>query len=214
MKRKLILRTRFALGDTVQFTAAVRDLHRCYPGTFLTDVRMPCGEIWNYTPHLCHLDENDPDVEVIDCELPLIDWSNQVPYHVLEGFIDDLNRQLGLHIRCTEFKGDIHLSPGEKRARSPVHALAGARIPYWIIVAGGRHEMTIKWWDSDRYQAVVDQFKGRIQFVQAGGGSDFHPKLRGTIDLRGKTSVRELLKLMYHAQGVVCGVTGDRKSVV
>lgn len=206
--RKLILRTRFALGDTVQFTAAVRDLHRCYPGTFLTDVRMPCGEIWNYNPYLCHLDENDPEVEVIDCELPLINWSNKVPYHVLEGFIDDLNRQLGLHIRCTEFKGDIHLSPAEKRARSPVHELAGADIPYWLIVAGGRHEVTIKWWDTERYQAVVDHFAGRIQFVQAGSGSDFHPKLRGTIDLRGKTSVRELLRLMHHAQGVVCGVTG------
>ena len=206
--RKLILRTRFALGDTVQFTAAVRDLHRCYPGSFLTDVRMPCGEIWNYNPYLCHLDENDPEVELIDCELPLINWSNKVPYHVLEGFIDDLNRQLGLHIRCTEFKGDIHLSPAEQRARSPVHKLAGADIPYWIIVAGGRHEMTIKWWDTERYQSVVDHFAGRIQFMQAGGGSDFHPKLRGTIDLRGKTSVRELLRLMHHAQGVVCGVTG------
>ena len=206
--RKLILRTRFALGDTVQFTAAVRDLHRCYPGTFLTDVRMPCGEIWNYNPYLSHLDENDPEVETIDCELPLINWSNKVPYHVLEGFIDDLNRQLGLCIRCTEFKGDLHLSPAEKRARSPVHELAGADLPYWLIVAGGRHEMTIKWWDTERYQAIVDHFAGRIQFVQAGGGSDFHPKLRGTIDLRGKTSIRELLRLMHHAQGVVCGVTG------
>ena len=206
--RKLILRTRFALGDTVQFTAAIRDLHRCYPGTFVTDVRTPCGEVWNYNPHLTHLDENDPEAEILDCELPLIDWSNKVPYHVLEGFIDDLNRQLGLHIRCTEFKGDIHLSAAEKRARSPVHALAGADIPYWIIVAGGRHEMTIKWWDAGRYQAVVDHFAGRIQFVQAGGGGDFHPKLRGTIDLRGKTSVRELLRLVHHSQGVVCGVTG------
>ncbi len=206
--RKLILRIRFALGDTVQFTAAIRDLHRCYPGTFVTDVRSPCGEVWNHNPYLTHLDENDPEVEILDCDLPLIDWSNRVPYHVLEGFIDDLNRQLGLHIRCTDFKGDIHLSAAEQRARSPVHALAGADIPYWIIVAGGRHEMTIKWWDAGRYQAVVDHFAGRIQFVQAGGGGDFHPKLRSTIDLRGQTSVRELLRLVHHSHGVVCGVTG------
>ncbi|MCI0746021.1 MAG: hypothetical protein L0Y58_11495, partial [Verrucomicrobia subdivision 3 bacterium] len=58
------------------------------------------------------------------------------------------------------------------------------------------------------YQEVVDHFKGRIQFVQVGGASDYHPKLNGTIDLRGRTAARELLQLIYHCQGIVCAVTG------
>jgi hypothetical protein len=34
-----------------------------------------------------------------------------------------------------------------------------------------------------------------------------HPKLEGVIDLRGKTDLRQLVRLVYHAQGVLCPVT-------
>ena len=33
-------------------------------------------------------------------------------------------------------------------------------------------------------------------------------RLEGVIDLRGKTSVRQLVRLVHHAQGVLCPVTG------
>lgn len=39
--RKLILRNFQSPGDIVMLTAAVRDLHRTYPGEFITDVRTP-----------------------------------------------------------------------------------------------------------------------------------------------------------------------------
>jgi len=35
---KLILQNHQAPGDILMLTAAVRDLHRCHPGKFLTDV--------------------------------------------------------------------------------------------------------------------------------------------------------------------------------
>src|SRR6185503_5345813 len=34
-----------------------------------------------------------------------------------------------------------------------------------------------------------------------------HPRLNGVIDLRGQTSLRELIRLVYHAQGVLCSIT-------
>src|SRR5205814_992692 len=34
-----------------------------------------------------------------------------------------------------------------------------------------------------------------------------HPRLEGAIDLRGKTSLRQLVRPVYHAQGVLCPVT-------
>lgn len=206
--RKLILKSLYGLGDTVLFTSAVRDLHRCYPNQFITDVRTPCGELWNYNPNLRHLNEDDTDVEVIECKMPLLAWANQVPYHIIHTFIDNLNEQLGLEIKCTEFKGEIFLSQKEKAARSPAASLAGEEIPFWIVVAGGKHDLTIKWWDAGRHQEVVDHFRGRIQFVQVGDRGNFHPKLRGAIDLRGKLTVRELARLVYYSQGVLCGVTG------
>jgi hypothetical protein len=77
-----------------------------------------------------------------------------------------------------------------------VHEVTGADIPFWIIAAGGKYDITIKWWALERYQKVVDHFQGRIQFVQVGAEGNHHPKLEGVIDLRGQTSLRELVRLV------------------
>src|SRR5258706_6787323 len=85
--------------------------------------------------------------------------------------------------------------------------MVGEDIPYWIIVAGGKYDYTIKWWHFRRYQKVVDHFLGKIQFVQVGETGHFHPPLHGVIDLRGKTNLRQIMRLVHHAQGVLCPVT-------
>lgn len=188
-------------------TAAVRDLHRSYPGNFLTDVRTSCPPLWENNPHITPLEEDDPEVEIIECHYPLIHQSNQRPYHFLHGFIHFLNEQLFLDIKPTEFRGDIYLSKEEQVAPSPVEEIVGKNLPYWIIISGGKQDYTIKWWDQNRYQEVVNHFHGRIQFVQVGGAGHFHPELEGVIDLRGKLDMRQLLRLVYHSDGVVCPVT-------
>jgi FkbM family methyltransferase len=205
--RKIILKNGFALGDVVLMTAAVRDLHLCYPGQFQTDVRTHFPDVWDFNPHLTHLEERDPDVQVIQCQYPLIDFSNSRPYHVIHGYIDFLNRILGLDIKPTAFHGDIHLSEDERNWASQVHELTGSPIPFWIVSAGGKYDITIKWWSTDYFQSVVDHFKNQIAFVQIGEFGHHHPKLRGAIDLRGQTSVRELIRLVHHAQGVLSPVT-------
>ena len=60
---KLIFQNAQSPGDIVMLTAAVRDLHCCYPGQFQTDVRTSCPALWLENPHLTPLDENDPEVE-------------------------------------------------------------------------------------------------------------------------------------------------------
>ena len=105
-------------------TAAVRDLHLCYPGQFVTDVRSACPELWENNPNLTALAEGDPGVELIECSYPIINHANQRPYQCLHGFIEFLNATLHLSIKPTRFKGDIHLSdqdslPGTTRASRP-----------------------------------------------------------------------------------------------
>jgi ADP-heptose:LPS heptosyltransferase len=73
--------------------------------------------------------------------------------------------------------------------------------------AGGKTDFTIKWWDSRRFQQVVQHFANRILFVQVGEKNHHHPKLNGVVDLRGKTDLRQLVRLVHHAEGVVCPVT-------
>lgn len=204
---KLILKTQFSLGDVVMMTAAVRDLHRCYPNQFQTDVRTHFPEVWENNPFLTCLSASDPEAQVIDCRYPLINHADFRPYHCLHGYIDFLNQKLGLRIVPTEFRGDIHLSAEERQWASQVHELAGSDIPFWIIAAGGKFDISIKWWSTERYQKVVDHFRGRLAFVQVGEWGHHHPKLQHTIDLRGQTSVRELIRLVHHAQGCLCSVT-------
>jgi Mannosyltransferase putative/Glycosyltransferase family 9 (heptosyltransferase) len=203
--RRLILKNGQSPGDIVMLTAAVRDLHKTYPGQFLTDVRTPCPALWENNPYLTPL--ADDDAEAIECEYPLIHRSNDAPYHFIHGFIEDLNRKLGLGIRPTTFRGDIHLSDLEKSWMSQVQEIVGAPTPFWIVVAGGKRDYTAKWWSPARYQEVVDSFRGRIQFVQVGSLEHEHPGLRGVIDLRGRTDLRQLVRLVHHAQGVLCPVS-------
>jgi hypothetical protein len=205
--KKLVLRCRYTLGDVVLLTAAVRDLHQCLPGSYQTDVRTGFPEVWEHNPHLTPFVDYEPGLQVIDCDLPLVERSDHAGKHALCGFLDFLSDQLSVNLRLTDFRGDIHLSAEECDQGSWLARLTGHEIPYWILNAGGKHDCTVKWWNPVRFQAVVDHFKGRIQFVQVGRMEDWHPRLRGVIDLRGRTRVRDLVRLVHHADGVVCGVT-------
>jgi ADP-heptose:LPS heptosyltransferase len=205
--RKLLLTNYQAPGDVVMLTSALRDLHLCHPGEFLIDVDTDCPELWENNPYLTPLDRKDPDVQVVECRYPLIEFSNKRPVHFVHGFIENLNHQLGLSIRPTRVAGDIHLSTEEKLGPSPVEEITHAPIPYWIIVAGGKFDCTIKWWHFRRWQTVVDRLRDRIQFVQVGAGQHYHPLLRGVLDLRRRTSLRHLVRLVHHSQGVLCPVT-------
>jgi ADP-heptose:LPS heptosyltransferase len=201
--RKLILTNFQSPGDIVMLTAAVRDLHHCYPGEFETDVRTSCAQLWENNPYLTPLPSLDPGVETIACEYPLIHRSNQEPWHFLHAFISFLNELIGLRITPTAFKGDIHLSVTEKSWVSQLQEITGDCVPFWIVTSGGKFDYTIKWWDVARYQAVVDHFRGRVLFVQVGELKHYHPPLTGVVDLRGKTDLRQLVRLVYHAQGLV-----------
>jgi ADP-heptose:LPS heptosyltransferase len=205
--KKLILRNFQSPGDIVMLTAAVRDLHLGYPDQFLTDVRTPCPALWDNNPFITKLHEHDPGVTVLDCHYPLIHRSNHAPYHFIHGFIAHLNETLGLAVTPTLFRGDIHLTTQEKSWISQVQEILRRRVPFWIVVAGGKRDFTTKWWDHQRYQRVIDHFADRILFVQVGESGHEHPPLRDVIDLRGRTDLRQLVRLVYHAQGVLCPVT-------
>ena len=205
--RKLILQNNQAPGDILMLTAALRDLHRAHPGKYVTDVRTSSPDLWRHNPWVTPLREDDPEVERLPCHYPLIHRSNAEPVHFLHGFTAYLGERLGVRIAPTAFKGDIHLTREEKAEEPLVGRLTGEARPYWVMVAGGKFDFTIKWWPTERYQAVVDHFRGRVRFVQVGLAEHHHPALRDVLDLRGRLSLRELVLLMHHAAGVVCPVT-------
>lgn len=193
-------------GDILMLTAAIRDLHYSYPGEFLTNVITNHDHIWENNPYLYPLDKGSGDVLVIDIHYPLINQSNECQYHFIHGFRKEIEKRLNIQIEPTYFRADLHLSDLEKSWISQVEEI-GIKDNFWIMVAGGKHDTTCKWWNPDGYQEIVDHFQDRITFVQCGAESDWHPKLKNVINLIGKTDLRQFIRLIYHSVGVVCPIT-------
>ncbi len=200
----LLVRNPFSLGDIVVLSAAIRDLHAAYPSRFLTGIECDHPDVFFANPHAA---EVGPEARILDCAHVKLDRSGQAGHHYLQAYIDLFNKQLGTAIALTEPRGDLHLSHDERRWYSELYNYCGRELPYWVVCSGGKFDLPVKWWGHDRFQSVVDRFRGRIQFVQVGAFGNHHPRLEGAIDLRGQTTTRDLIHLIYHAEGVLCGVT-------
>jgi ADP-heptose:LPS heptosyltransferase len=203
--KKVILKTGLSPGDVIMLTSAVRDLKKAHPN-FQIDVRTPAMQIWQHNPYLTNLDEKDPEVNIIKVEYPLIHRSNTGPFHFIHGYRMFLEEALGIKIPAGEFKGDIHLSPQEKTWISQVEEMK-IKDDFWIVMSGGKYDFTAKWWSPVELQKVIDHFRGKILFVQCGEKGHFHPELKSTINLVGKTDTRQFIRLVYHSSGVLCPIT-------
>ena len=218
----LILLQRQALGDVVVMTALVRDLHLLYPGQFRT---MPStsfsNAVWAYNPYISRVPRPPGSQAVTMHYGEQFKAAKSRRMHFMEGYIEYFNAVVGarhdVKVRLTKPKPDLYLSRAE--AAAPPR---GLKRPYWVMMAGGKADMPTKWWDRLSYQAVVDGLQGRVNFVQCGGRSDYHANLSGTVNLVGKTTAREFIQVIAHADGVVCPITAamhiaaafDKPSVV
>jgi len=205
---KLILRNFQSPGDIVCMTAAVRDLKNSFPDWFKVDVRGPCPALWENNPHLEEIHEKEYGVITLKMEYPLIHRSNTGPYHFIHGFRKFLEEKLGIVIDAGEFKGDIHISDKEKSWFSQIYEMKGKDIPYWILDAGSKTDFTAKQWERTKFQEVVKALP-EVTFVQIGESGHRHKPIEGdnVIDLIGRTDLRQFIRLMYHAAGVITPVS-------
>ena len=197
--KQLRLRCDLSPGDVLMLTAAVRDLKSTYPNQFRVNVATTGMQIWENNPYLDALDESKT-IRNINVRYPLIHQSNQRPIHFIEGYARFVSDALSAPFEIQQFRGDIHLSEYEKLIPPPVET------PYWIIVAGGKHDFTAKWWNPSSYQAVVDAVP-EVNWAQCGEAHHWHPPLRGVTNLIGGTNLRQFIHLMHWAEGVVCPTT-------
>ncbi len=164
-----------------------------------------------FPKHNFKITKLNKDLEIINCDYDgdypaSINHSNENAYHFLHAYAQDLNKKLRINIKTTKFKGDIYINDEEKSWISQLEEM-GITKKFWILIAGGKFDFTTKWWNPFRYQEIVDHFKGKILFVQCGEKHHFHSPLKNTINLIGKTNIRQFIRLMYHAEGVICPVT-------
>jgi ADP-heptose:LPS heptosyltransferase len=102
-----------------------------------------------------------------------------------------------------ELRPYVFLSEEEGRAGKVVPR---PQIAVQTSSLSARYPMLNKLWPPERFQVVADALKDDFDLVQVGAPSD--PQLRGALDLRGKTSVRQTAAILSASRLFVGLVSG------
>jgi len=198
-----------APGDALILTAVIRDIKKFFPYLNLY-VQTKAPELFENNPY-CTVLKPDEKFVGVRAQFDYRQELNRSPFessHFLSAGYKLVERMFKVKVPCTDFFPEVYLTDEEKDYK-PTDK------PYWVIVCGGKTDFTTKWWNPEYAQKVVDSFKGQYEFVQLGAtNSDakaypqhVHFPLNGVVDLIGKTSVRQLLSIIYNSEGVICPIT-------
>lgn len=198
--RKIILRQHQSPGDLLTLTRALADLKQSYPD-WQVDVRTPANEIFENNPHITPLKEG----EIIDVRYDEIHECGWRQEHWTDAYRHDLEKKLGVKIKKTGILPELWISDQEKSWINQVETTFGWKGDFWVINAGRKPDNELKQYH--RWQEVVDilnQYWGRkVKIVQIGHPDHIHPELKGTLNLIGKTDLRQLIRLIYWARGTI-----------
>ncbi len=206
VKQKFRLSHDMAPGDIISMTGLVRDIARAYPGVYDVSVETPHRAVWANNPYLAPKGDTKSGKYIRLTYGGYIRKAAKEPVHFLTAWHRNFEDQTGLKIPVTEPKPDLHLTADEANNR-----LVSGR--YWVVVAGGKLDFTTKHWSYARHQKVVDGLlRCGIPVVQAGSLSsgpppNRHPVMEGAINLLGKTDLRQFMRLIAQADGVICSIT-------
>lgn len=200
---RLVLNHDRCPGDIVTMTALVRDIALTFPGRFQISVDTPAKDIWKHNPYVQPREKEKPVRWVRLTYGEGIKQASKECVHFLTAWHTNFAHQTGIKVPLTLPKPDLHLSPEERETR-----LVAGR--YWVILSGGKHDFTTKHYVYGRHQQVVDALRAmNIPVVQAGAADrgHYHPRLNGALDLVGKTTLREFMRLIAQSEGVICTIT-------
>lgn len=188
-------------------TAAVYSLARAYPDRWRIGVRTTAMAVWEHNPDIATFAE-DAEVRDIEMHYPSINQCNHSHAPFLAGYTQFLAATLEVPIPLVTNRPMLYLSEAEKGWMNQVaEAVGGRKVRYWLVNAGVKQCYTAKQWPVEYYQTVIDRTRHQVEWVQVGERSHDHPDLRGVIDLRGQTDLRQLIRLAWHADGGLGPVT-------
>ena len=207
---KLPLRNLRRPGDVIAMTASIRDLQRQYPMQFDVSVHSFYPELFEGNPHVVSATKVGVDAEPDGCLAMSPDaiggGTRQGKMHYIEAYHRQISNYANKPVTCGRLAPDLHLGREEMASwPGPIYGHYGFTGKYWVVFSGGAKEPDVKWWPTEYYQAVVDAFKDTTVFVQAGAKNGHHPPLDGAINMVGKTTLRQLMRLMYWSEGVISG---------
>src|SRR5262245_50927316 len=189
-------------------TAGVYSLQKKHPGKFVLAVDTTANELWEHNPDVVSLEKaRDLGAEEVQTHYPLVNECNQRAVHVLQGYCDFFEDSLGVRVPLLVNHPVVYLSAQERSWMPQVQEHTHRPTKYWLIGAGRKSDFTAKFWGSDNCQGVVDRLRGKVLFVQVGSTEHYHPPLKNVLNLVGKTDLRQLMRLCYHADGGLGGTT-------
>jgi len=147
--------------------------------------------------------------EEFDVQYDAINEAGSSGIHFSNAYHLSIEKLLGVKYKQHSLLPEVHLTDEEKNWISQVEQDSGYRGKYWIINAGYKGDYTLKNWGYTNWMELVHLLKNDVQFVQVGEANPdhTHTPLPGVIDLVGKTSLRELIRLTHHSEGAVCHVS-------
>jgi len=118
------------------------------------------------------------------------------PYHIIVEMCQRASIRGEIEVRPY-----LTLTPGElKRGR-----LSEKQVAIQSSGMSAQFAMRVKEWFPDRFEKVVDALRGQFDFVQIGARED--PPLKGALDLRGKTTLRQTAAILANSV-VFVGLVG------
>jgi hypothetical protein len=204
-ERKFILEFKLAPGDVSMLSSLVRDIKLNYGDRYLVDVRTNFPAIWRHNPYLTSMGKKDKGVEYMRMKYvkQLKSAHSGKQFHFCTAFHKDFEEKTKIHVPVLFPKPDFHFSDYEKE-----NPLIKGR--YWIVVNGGKTDMSTKWLCETRLQAAVDRLREfGLRFVQEGATKRLchHPPMKNVFNVIGHTSVRDLMVNILHAEGMICTIT-------
>lgn len=176
------------VGDNIICTGAVANVRACFPDIFF---KMPLSH-----SEICLYNEDyviDPMMYVPLGKITygsLDDEQHGRNGNVVEGFTKSLCGLLGLPmVPITTRVPILHLSEAEREASKRWNGK---------ILLNANCQTVSRSKGYPHWQEVVNRLKG-YDIVQIGGNQakDISPNLRGVYDMRGKTSLRDLIVMVY-----------------
>lgn len=194
--RRITLDNSLCSGDCVVATMAIESFASEYRGRFKLAVNAHNNQrIFENNPHLTQLDRKDSEFH----RWTYTSWigeSTRRPIHFGEAYTQSLGKILGVNLTLNTNRPHLYLSAEEM---SRPRLIDG---DYWVMVTTSKNDFQTKRWLPEHWQRVVDLLPD-VRFASVGLSKHNYVPVSGVIDLVDKTSLRELMLLVYHSKGGV-----------
>lgn len=187
------------VGDAVALSALVRDLDRLRPGCRVAVTASRAADLFRHDPRVVPDDPARPALVVpIDFKAGT-DRSKTDRTARYIGFAhEEFERGTGIRVPLTDPRPEIRLGPDETAPQG---------LPYGVVASGAKMDMPVKRWVRESWDETLRLAGGRwVQVGQLHDGRLPHlqDKVAGAEDMLGRTTTRQLVRLVAYAEAVLC----------